>query len=207
MKLTPLMAGEKFGLLTVKHYSHMLRRRKHYLCECECGEICYRAANSLKGPGLHSCGCTKGRKAKHGYRNTRTYRIWSGMKNRCTNPHNKDYKKYHKRGLCQRWYTFECFLEDMGDPPSALHQLDRIDNNGPYSSENCRWATVSEQAMNRNNSFYWFVGNIRFDSCESAANHFGVKPPTIFKWCNGYNNRGKYIPPREHCRKERKYGY
>jgi transposase len=94
----------------------------------------------------------------------------------------------------------------MGPPPTPKHQLDRKNNEGPYSKDNCRWATVTKQAENRSTSFYWFVDGLRFESAGAAANHFGVKSATIHKWCHGYNNRGINIPPRANCRKERKYG-
>ncbi|CAM6687933.1 MULTISPECIES: hypothetical protein [Klebsiella pneumoniae complex] len=206
MNANPLMPGEKYGRLTVKEYSHMLRGRRMYLCLCVCGNSCYRAANQLKNNSISSCGCMTGKKATHGQRNTRVYRIWSGMKNRCTNPNNKDFEKYSKRGICERWLTFELFLEDMGPPPTPKHQLDRKNNEGPYSKDNCRWATVTKQAENRSTSFYWFIDGFRFESAGAAANHFGVKSATIHKWCHGYNDRGINIPPRANCRKERKYG-
>ena len=79
-----------------------------------------------------------------------TYAIWSQMRQRCNNPKNKDYKNYGFRGItvCKEWNSFDQFLKDMGERPENL-SLDRIDNNGSYCKENCRWATYLEQAQNK----------------------------------------------------------
>lgn len=88
----------------------------------------------------------------HGYFGTPTYRAWNDMKKRCLNPTNKVYPRYGGRGItiCERWLTFVNFLADMGERPDGL-SLDRIDNNGNYEPGNCRWATWSQQMLNRGN--------------------------------------------------------
>lgn len=89
----------------------------------------------------------------HGMEGTSTYAIWRGLKARCLNPKNKDYKRYGARGIsiCERWNYFKFFLEDMGIRPDGL-QIDRIDNNGNYCKENCRWVTAKENSANRRSS-------------------------------------------------------
>lgn len=91
-----------------------------------------------------------GRPCSHGMRRTRTYNIWSRMKYRCNNPKDSRYEYYGGRGIGydKRWEKFEAFFADMGEAPEG-HSLDRLDNDGNYTKENCKWSTPKEQANNR----------------------------------------------------------
>jgi hypothetical protein len=104
------------------------------------------------------------------------YRRWYNIKSRCENPNNEKFRLYGGRGitLCDRWQSFENFLQDMGHPPSPQHTVDRIDVNGPYSPDNCRWADPQQQA---NNTRF----NVRLDGKTLAeqARDLGITPEAL----------------------------
>src|ERR1043166_5399491 len=153
-------SGNKYGMLTVIRQLPGSRS----LCRCECGSETVKKTGNLRSGNTRSCGCVTSvwlSRPTHGLSKTSEYRIWGLMLHRCRNPRDARYKSYGGRGItvCERWWKFENFIADMGPRPSLSHSLDRYpDNDGPYSPENCRWATPEQQARNKGNSTSLTVG-------------------------------------------------
>jgi len=148
--------GKVFGRWAVLGIAQRGTRTKRvtWLCQCACGVMRAIPSNSLVTGASSSCGCfnkeqTSKRFIKHGKRKTREYGTWAAMIGRCTNPNNQDFKHYGGRGIqvCDRWKEFANFFSDMGVRPVGM-ELDRIDNSGNYSPDNCRWTTHKENSRN-----------------------------------------------------------
>lgn len=158
------MIGKKFGRWTViEEAERQYGTRAFYLCKCECGTTKIVNGYTLRKGLTKSCGCynaerikeTGTKRVKHGLSGHRLYRIWSGMKDRCSNSNLPEYPRYGGRGIkvCNEWLDNEKFFEwaFMNGYNDNL-TLDRIDNDKDYCPDNCRWSTYAEQANNRKNT-------------------------------------------------------
>lgn len=150
------LTGDIYGRLTVVEFKGIIKQRTSWLCLCECGNTLVTNGNSLRRGKTISCGCYKSEllsksSTTHGMALERQYRIWTSIISRCTRESDKGYKNYGGRGISYdpKWETFEGFWEDMQEGYSDELSIDRIDNNGNYCKENCRWATDSIQCWNR----------------------------------------------------------
>jgi hypothetical protein len=190
--------GKRFGSVVVISYSHTARRRSHWHCRCDCGALVIKGRDCLRNrniSGCEDCGRERNRivgklrgsdspNFKHGhklgYTCSRTYASWAMMLARCGNPNDNRYHRYGGRGITvyERWQrSFSYFLEDMGERPIGS-TLDRIDNNGNYTPQNCRWATREEQANNKSNSCrITFEG--RTQTVAQWARELGISHMTI----------------------------
>lgn len=159
--------GMRFGKLTVlKLMPRNKLKQTMWLCECDCGNKKIIVAQSLKDGKTKSCGCYQKEfpsKKTHGERWTRLYSIWIGMRKRCYTKTSKSYYCYGKIGItiCKEWDKYEVF-RDWANSNGYRDNLtiDRIDPYGNYEPNNCRWATVEEQSINKKITLYIKIDGI-----------------------------------------------
>jgi hypothetical protein len=144
--------------------------------------ICYMSSMTWKKPPLYS--------------------IWAGMRSRCRNPNARSWPDYGGRGItfCSRWDSYDLFVQDMGErPPGAT--LDRVNNDGPYSPENCRWATRKEQARNQRVTRYVMIEGLKYRAAD-LAELSGLKTDTIVERAQSGMTYEQVISPDRHVFRE-----
>lgn len=152
--------GRRFGRLVVLECAGAHRGKMgavsylNWKCLCDCGKEAVVSGTGLREGRTQSCGCLRLERLRassvvtHGRSCSKIHRAWIAMLNRCRNPNATQFRDYGGRGIkvCKQWeHSFVRFAEDMGEPPTSRHTLDRIDNDGNYTPRNCRWSTYSEQ--------------------------------------------------------------
>jgi len=178
------ITGQVFGSLTALERAPTQGKKVFWLCRCKCGNLTTVESYKVRTGHTTSCGCVNAERLSkgqptHGMSKTRTYRIWSLMLHRCNHPNSPIFQHYGGRGIsvCEKWNTFLGFLEDMGEAPSGL-TLERVDNNLGYYKENCRWASMEDQANNTRKNRY-LTANGETLSLARWARRLGVRGATI----------------------------
>lgn len=171
--------GERFGRLVALQGGRE-GNQYWYICQCDCGNIVKVNASNLVGGTTKSCGCLRKELMReklliHGESGTRLYHIWKAMRKRCSNPNPQDAYLYADRGItvCQEWEDFNAFAKwAKSNGYSEELTIDRVDPNGNYSPDNCRWATWQEQANNKRGTVYVTIGD---------------QTKTLVEWCKEKN--------------------
>lgn len=180
------LLGRRFGRLTVVSRSYPNRRGAAvWLCACDCGGQKITTGILLTRGYSQSCGCLQRQRASqsavtHGQSDRPIYNIWTKMRSRCQNQKNKDFARYGGRGIrvCERWQTFSNFLADMGHPPKG-GTIERKDNDGPYSPDNCVWADRKTQGRNTSSNLIVSFGGERVPLAV-ACERLGLKRNAVY---------------------------
>ena len=189
------LTGMRFNKLLVIRYegirSKGRERFSRWLCKCDCGNETIALGIHIKIGNTKSCGCLSIEHARnmgfskrtHGLSKSKERYAWEHMIKRCYSKTTDQFKNYGARGIivCERWHIFENFIEDMGMATSKKHSLDRIDVNGNYCKDNCRWATQKQQQQNRRNNY--------------IIEHLGEKK-SLAEWCDILGLKYKLIYAR-----------
>ncbi|WP_049041837.1 hypothetical protein [Clostridium sporogenes] len=197
------LTGKKFERLTVLERAG-ISKNGHitWKCKCDCGNETIVDGSSLRGGNTKSCGCLAIEKstervvcltATHKMSNTRIFRIWYGVKIRCEKPYSKNYDNYGGRGIkiCDEWSdTEKGFMNfynwSMANGYNKRLSIDRIDVNGNYEPNNCRWITNKEQQRNKRNN-HLITYNNKTKCLIEWASIYNILPETIQMRISRYN--------------------
>lgn len=203
------LVGQVFGRLTVIERAGSPNNNARWKCRCECGRFSIVYGMDLRRAKQVSCGCLQTeRRFKHGMAQTRVYRVWMQMRERCSNPNHKSWANYGGRGIkvCDEWMeSFESFIADMGQRPDG-YWLERNNNNRGYSKDNCQWVTPRAQQNNKRTNRLLEIDGITKTFMEWSR-EYGVPWTTIRARIEryGFDPKSAVMSPRQQGRKfERK---
>ena len=183
------LIGRRFGKLVVLERTENLGRYTAWVCLCDCGKKRIVRGSSLKTGYTASCGCllaerNSARLKTHGESRSRLHRIWCSMLNRCRNKNAQNYYFYGGRGIhvCKEWELYQNFRDLALKNGYEDHlQIDRIDNDGNYTPDNCRFVTPQKNSCNRRNNYKVTVNGSTYIA-SVAARIFNVSEYTIYWW-------------------------
>ncbi len=195
------LTGQRFGRLVVLEFVPTEDKYSYWKCRCDCGNIITVRNSHILSGHTNSCGCLQKQKLRerlttHNLTDTRLYRIWHNMKQRCYNYNHNSYNSYGGRGIkiCDTWIDdFQAFYEwAMSNGYKDNLSIDRIDNNGDYEPSNCRWTDKVIQSRNkRTNTIVKYKGK---DMCiTDAANLSGISVKTLMARYHQYGDRGNRL--------------
>lgn len=184
-----------------------------WLCRCECGTERRVVRSDLWSGRSTNCGCVRrvtapaaARAASmtHGMDGTPIYRTWIDMRRRCHDPRRPDFQKYGARGIvvCEQWReSFETFYRDMGARPEGM-TIDRIDNNGNYSPENCRWAARTTQERNKSTNRLVILGGVTMTIAEACERSGITKSAALARLARGWSDERTFSAPLRVARRQ-----
>lgn len=177
------LTNKEYGRLVVLSLTYTKNGRTFWNCKCSCGNEKIILGKDLQNGHIRSCGClrvetSKSRMTTHGATDSRLYNIWTSMKARCeTSKKQKFIKDYQNRGIkiCAEWHDFSVFQKwALENGYKENLSIDRIDNNGNYCPENCRWADNFTQANNKRNN-HWLTYNNKTQTIAQWSKELGMK--------------------------------
>lgn len=208
------LSGKRFGRLVATESVGKIKKSYSWRCLCDCGNNFVTQGIRLRLGITKSCGCLKKQRGKenfdktiHGYackgKLSPTWVSWQSMLSRCNNKNAKGFERYGGRGIrvCERWLKFENFLLDMGERQKGK-TIDRIDVNGNYEPENCRWASIMEQCNNKRSNRFLLLNGSKITVAE-ASRKYGINYETLISRITqrGWSDEKAVIAPIEVNRK------